>query len=116
MNTGKAAENFAEYIFNVLSWQMTRLQPETIHTADGIIQKKSRGQSDYIGCNKYGEVVIYEVKDAGNKTSLPASRLDPKQRDFMSRFSYCKHKKIFILFKNGMYGMFDFKEKGAYKL
>lgn len=116
MNTGKAAEKLAKYVFNVLSWQMVRLQPETVHTTDGIIQTKSKGQSDYIGCNKYGEAVICEVKDAGDKISLHASRLDPKQRDFMSRFSYCKHKKVFILFKNGVYGMFDFKEKGSYKL
>jgi penicillin-binding protein-related factor A (putative recombinase) len=117
MNTGKAAENTAEYVFNVLSWQMVRLQPETIHTRAGIVQLKSQGQSDYIGCNKKGEMVLCEVKDAGGKTKIPASRLKKQQRDFMDKFTCCKHKKVFVLFRNGQYRVFDkIETSGSYKL
>ncbi len=118
-SSGLAGEKSAEFWFAAHGWQMWKVPPDVRVCGrtgkPGIFLAAFRdgGMPDFLGRNRYGDFMAVEVKEC-NTSSMPASRLSKKQREFMSGLP-ADRAHVYILWRDGTGEIFHFINKGSYK-
>lgn len=118
-SNGLAGEKAAEIWFRRAGWQMFKVPPDVRVCGQtgrpGIFLAAFRdgGIADFLGCNRYGDFMACEVKEAG-EDRMPASRLSKKQREFMAGLPDGRAF-VGILWRDGTFELYNFLDRGSYK-